>query len=55
MLIKCNFLYCIGLQVTLEALDEVASLSGVKSVGDDYLPKTVRERAVNELFQILMG
>ena len=43
VLIKCNFLYCIGLQVTLEALDEVASLSGVKSVGDDYLPKTVRE------------
>lgn len=43
MLTDCNFLYCIGLQVTQEALDEVATLSGVMSVGDDYLPKSVRE------------
>lgn len=34
---------CIGLQVTQEALDEVATISGVMSVGDDYLPKSVRE------------
>ena len=33
MLTDCNFLYCIGLQVTQEALDEVATLSGVMSVG----------------------
>ncbi|XP_073252070.1 uncharacterized protein [Porites lutea] len=32
-----------GLQVTQEALDEVATLSGVMSVGDDYLPSSVRE------------
>ena len=43
MLPDCNLLYCIGLQVTQEALDEVAKLSGVMSVGDDYLPKSVRE------------
>lgn len=43
MLPDCNLLHCIGLQVTQEALDEVAKLSGVTSVGDDYLPKSVRE------------
>lgn len=43
MLPDCNFLYCVGLQVTQEASDEVAQLSGVMSVGDDYLPKSVRE------------
>lgn len=32
-----------GLRLTQEALDEVAKLSGVMSVGDDYLPKSVRE------------
>lgn len=31
------------MQVTQEALYEVAKLSGVMSVGDDYLPKSVRE------------
>jgi len=31
------------LQVTQEALDEEATLSGVMSVRDDYLPKSVRE------------
>lgn len=36
-------LHFIGLQVTQEALDELAKLSGVMSVGDDYLPKSVRE------------
>ena len=36
-------LYTLGLQVTQEALDEVATLSGVMSVGDDYLPSSVRE------------
>lgn len=40
---------CIGLQVTQEALDDVATISGVMSVGDDYLP-----RNVNRLFPILM-
>ena len=43
MLPDCNLLYCIGLRVTQEALDEVAKLSGVMSVGDDYLPKSERE------------
>ena len=36
-------LHTIGLQVTQEALEEVATLSGVMSVGDDYLPSSVRE------------
>lgn len=36
-------LYTLGLQVTQEALDEVATLSGVMSVGDDYLPSSMRE------------
>lgn len=36
--------YTIGLQVTQEALDEVATLSCVTSVGDDYLPSSVREK-----------
>lgn len=27
----------------VQALDEVATLSGVMSVGDDYLPSSVRE------------
>lgn len=41
--IRFLILYTIGLQVTQEALDEVATLSGVISVGDDYLPSSVRE------------
>ena len=31
-----------SLQVIQEALDEVTTISGVMSVGDDYLPKSVR-------------
>lgn len=41
--IRFLILFTIGLQVTQEALDEVATLSGVISVGDDYLPSSVRE------------
>lgn len=36
-------MYTIGMQVTQETLDEVATLSGVMSVGDDYFPSSVRE------------
>ena len=36
-------MYTIGLKVTQEALDEFATLSGFMSVGDDYLPSSVRE------------
>lgn len=45
MLPDCNLLYCVGLQVTQEALGEVAMITCQK----------VWERNVDELFPTLMG
>lgn len=49
---KIIYYYPSGFQVTVEALDEVAELSQVMTVGDDFLTPAVRaecERVVPEI------